>query len=86
MSAVERSAGGLCCVAIQRFVAAARATSMSDEMDDPQEESSVALRAKAAHCMKLAELMSQETRARLIQKANDYLEHAAKLEEAARKE
>lgn len=59
---------------------------MSDDMDDPQDESPVALRAKAAHCLKLAELMGHETRARLIQKANDYLEHAVRLEQAARKE
>lgn len=57
---------------------------MSDDMDDPQDESPAALRAKAAHYMKLAELMGQETRARLIQKANDFLEQAAKLEEEAR--
>jgi len=58
----------------------------SDDMDDPHDESPVALRAKAAHCMKPAELMGQETSARLIKLANDHLEHAAKLEEATRKE
>jgi len=36
--------------------------------------------------MKPAELMGQETSARLIKLANDHLEHAAKLEEATRKE
>lgn len=53
--------------------------------DDPEDESPVALRAKAAHCMRLAELMGPETRARLVQTASDYLERAVKPEEKAGK-
>ncbi|MBU6461338.1 MAG: hypothetical protein KGL35_02690 [Bradyrhizobium sp.] len=53
--------------------------------DDPEDESPVALCAKADHCMKLCKLMGRKTRARLIQKANVYLERAEILEEEARK-
>jgi hypothetical protein len=56
---------------------------MSD--DDPVDESAAALRAKAEHCMKIADWMGPETRSRLIQLANDYLERAVLLEEHARK-
>jgi hypothetical protein len=54
---------------------------MSD--DDP--ESAAALRAKAAHCMNVAKLMGEETRARLIRIATEYLERAAQLEQDEKK-
>jgi hypothetical protein len=57
---------------------------MSDD-DVPEDDSLVALRAKAAHSMALAGHMSEGTRARLVQMASDHLERAARLEKEARK-
>jgi len=51
---------------------------MCDENDDW--ESAIALRAKAAHCLSVSELMGEETRVRLIRLATQYLERAAQLE------
>ena len=51
--------------------------------DDP--ESAIGLRAKAAHCMSVAELMGEETRARLVRIATEYLERAAQLERDEKK-
>ena len=50
-------------------------------MTDVDWQSATALRAKAAHCMSVAELMGVETRARLVRIATDYLERAAQLEQ-----
>jgi hypothetical protein len=55
-------------------------TSMSDDEDDNDWDSAPALRAKAAHCISLTALMGEETRARLIRIATEYLERAAQLE------
>lgn len=52
--------------------------------DDPQDESAAALRAKAAHCRSVAALMGNETRARLIRMASDFLERASKLDQAGK--
>ena len=54
-----------------------------DENDDW--DSPVALRAKAAHCISVAELMGKETRARLIRIAAKYLERATQLERDEKK-
>ena len=48
--------------------------------NDPADETSVSLRAKAAHCVSIAKFMSEDTRARLIQMASDCLERAGVLE------
>ncbi|OAF16650.1 hypothetical protein AYJ54_37870 [Bradyrhizobium centrolobii] len=48
--------------------------------DDPADESAAALRAKAEHCRSVARLMGEDTRARLIRIATEYLERASKLE------
>jgi hypothetical protein len=48
--------------------------------DDPFDESAAALRVKAEYYRSLAELMGEETRARLIQMATEFLERAVKLE------
>jgi hypothetical protein len=51
--------------------------------DDDDWESAGALRAKAAHCLSVAELMGdmgEQTRARLIRIATKYLERAAQLD------
>lgn len=58
-----------------------REYTMADDPVDPADESAVALRAKAAHCLSLAEIMGPETSARLVQLANDCLKRAALLEE-----
>jgi hypothetical protein len=47
--------------------------------DDPFDESA-ALRVKAEYYRSLAELMGEDTRARLIQMATEFLERAVKLE------
>jgi hypothetical protein len=52
--------------------------------DDPQDESAAALRAKAAHCRSVAQLMGNETRARLIRMASDFLERARRLEQTGK--
>ncbi|MBR0712915.1 hypothetical protein [Bradyrhizobium liaoningense] len=54
---------------------------MADDPADEADESPGALRAKAAHCLSLAEIMGPETSAKLVQLANDYLRRAALLEE-----
>jgi hypothetical protein len=54
---------------------------MSDEDENNDWESAVALRAKAADFMGLAKIMGEQTRARLIRIANDFLERAAILEQ-----
>jgi len=54
---------------------------MADDPTDEADESAVALRAKAAHCRSLAEIMGPETGARLMQLADDYLKRAALLEQ-----
>ena len=56
---------------------------MSD--DDPEDESAAALRVKAEHCMSLAKLMGEETRAKLIRAATEYLERATQLEHGEKK-
>ena len=49
-------------------------------MSDDYLESATGLRAKASHCMSVADLMGDETRARLIRIATKYLVRAAQLE------
>ena len=51
--------------------------------DDP--DSAVGLRAKAAHCMSVAEFVGEETRVRLVRIATEYLERAAQLERDEKK-
>jgi len=58
---------------------------MSDD-HDPLEESAVALRAKATHCMRLAKFMGNETGARLMQMASDYIERAVMLEQPRKRD
>jgi hypothetical protein len=53
--------------------------------DKPEDESAPALRAKAAHCMSVADLMGEETRARLIRMAGVFLERATKLEQTGKR-
>jgi hypothetical protein len=57
---------------------------MSD--DDAEDESAPALRAKAEHCMSVAKLMGDNTRAKLMRIATKYLERASKLEQSKRSE
>jgi hypothetical protein len=54
---------------------------MADDDDDQVEESSPALRAKAARCLGVAKLMGGETRARLEKMANNCIERAIMLEQ-----
>ena len=53
--------------------------------DDDDWDNAIALRAKAAHCMSLAEIMGEEMRAKLIRVATKYLERAAQLERDEKK-
>ena len=48
--------------------------------DDPIDESAATLRVKAENYRRFAELMGQDTRARLIQMATEFLERAVKFE------
>ena len=58
---------------------------MSDDEDENADwESAVALRAKAAHCMDLAKILSEPARTRLLQMADNCLERAAILEQRDR--
>lgn len=59
---------------------------MSDEDENNDWENAVALRAKAAHFMELANIMGEKTRAKLMHMANQYLERAATLEQRKRDE
>lgn len=51
-------------------------------MADDQNETAASLRVKAEHYRQTAELMGEETRARLIQMATECLERAVRLEYA----
>jgi len=47
---------------------------------NPANQSAAALRAKAEYCRSVAGLMGEDTRARLIRLATEFLERASKLE------
>jgi hypothetical protein len=48
--------------------------------DDPLDETAAGLRVKAEYYRRVAELVADDTRARLIQMATEFLERAIKLE------
>ena len=54
--------------------------------DDPAHESAAALRVKAEHCRSVAGLMGEDTRARLIRLATEFLERASRLEQPKQNE
>jgi len=54
--------------------------------DDPANESAAALRAKAEYCRSVATLMGEDTRARLIRLATEFLERASRLEQPKQNE